>query len=140
MTASGKMRTNVIDLANYLLAHMDQGALGDRRILEPESVAFMHEKQRYLSINDFPPKYLNGSGLSWFHWDGGYQGHNGFMPGYMAEILYNDREEVPYGMLIMMTKSHAKTELDWDWWYNYYVPIQTILFEEGKAMALAAGE
>lgn len=136
MTASGKMRTNIIDLAKYLRAHMNQGALGDGRILEPESAAFMHEKQRYLNINDFPPKHLNGSGLSWFHWDGGYQGHNGFVPGFMAEILYNDRQEVPYGMVIMMTKSHSKTEIDREWWREYYVPIQEVLFEEGKAMAL----
>jgi CubicO group peptidase (beta-lactamase class C family) len=140
MTASGKIRTNVIDLANYLLAHMNQGALGDRRILEPESVALMHERHRYLSINDFPPKYTDGIGLSWFLHGGGYQGHSGFVPGLMAEILYNDGEAVPYGMVFMMTKSHAKTEIDRDWWYDYYVPIQKILLEEGKAMALAAGE
>jgi CubicO group peptidase (beta-lactamase class C family) len=137
--ASGKIRTNVLDLAKYLLAHMNQGALGDRRILEPESVALMHERHRYLSLNDFPPKYTNGAGLSWFLHGGGYQGHSGFVAGLMAEILYNDREEVPYGMVFMMTKSHAKTELDWDWWHNYYVPIQEILLEEGKAMALAEG-
>ena len=118
---------------------MNQGVLGDRRILEPESVALMHERHRHLSLNDFPPKYTNGVGLSWFLHGGGYQGHGGFVAGLMAEILYNDREEVPYGMVFMMTKSHAKTELDWDWWHNYYVPIQEILLEEGKAMALAEG-
>jgi CubicO group peptidase (beta-lactamase class C family) len=138
-SASGKMRTNVIDLANYLLAHMNQGALGDRRILEPETVALMHERHRRLSINDFPPKYTEGIGLSWFLHGGGYQGHSGFVAGLMAEILYNDRGTVPYGMVFMMTKSSAKTELDRDWWHQYYVPIQEILLEEGKAMALAQG-
>jgi hypothetical protein len=43
-------------------------------------------------------------------------------------------------MVIMMTKSHSKTEIDRGWWYDNYVPIQNILLEEGKAMALAAGE
>ena len=139
MTASGKMRTNVPDLARYLLAHMNRGMLGDQRLLEPESVVLMHEKQRYLNINDFPPKHLNGAGLSWFHWAGGYQGHNGFMPGYMAEILYNEGDGVPYGMVIMMTKSHSKTEIDRGWWNDYYVPFVDTLLEEGKVIALAEG-
>ena len=136
-SASGQIRTNVIDLSNYLLAHMNQGALGEGRILEPESVAFAHEKHRVLNINDFPPKHLNGSGLSWFHWDGGYQGHNGFVAGLVAEILYNENYGVPYGMVIMMTKSHAKTEVDWNWWRTYYVPFVDTLLEEGKAKAAA---
>jgi CubicO group peptidase (beta-lactamase class C family) len=140
-SASGQLRTSVLDLSNYLLAHMNQGVLGERRILEQESVAFMHEKQRHLYINDFPPKHLNGSGLSWFHWDGGYQGHNGFVAGLMAEMLYNDTQEVPYGMVIMMTKSHSKTVVDWNWWRTYYVPFVDTLLEEGKAKAavLASG-
>lgn len=136
-SASGQLRTSVIDLSNYLLAHMNQGAMGEGRILEPESVALMHEKQMYLNINDFPPKHLNGSGLSWFHWDGGYQGHSGFVAGLMAEMLYNDNDGMPYGMVIMMTKSHAKTVADWNWWRSYYVPFVDTLLEEGKAKAAA---
>jgi CubicO group peptidase (beta-lactamase class C family) len=138
-SASGKMRTNVLDLAKFLLAHMNQGALGDRRILEPESVALMHERHRHLSLNNFPPKYTEGVGLSWYLHRDGYQGHSGFVAGLMAEMLCNDREGVPYGMVIMMTKSHAKTELDWDWWRDYYAPFVDTLLKEGKFMAQAAG-
>jgi hypothetical protein len=58
----------------------------------------------------------------------------------MAEILYNDRENMPYGLVIMMTKSHAKTEIDRGWWHDYYVPIQEILLQEGKTLALASGD
>ena len=62
------------------------------------------------------------------------------MAGLMTEILYNDRQEVPYGMVIMMTKSHAKTEVDWAWWHEYYTPFQEILFSEGEALAKSEGE
>jgi hypothetical protein len=129
----------VIDLSNYLLAHMNQGAVENQRILDPESVALMHDRHRSLMGHDFPPKNLKGAGLSWFQYSGGYQGHAGAVAGLMAEILYNDNEGLPYGMVIMMTKSHAKTEVDWDWWREYYVPFVDILFEEGKAMAQAEG-
>lgn len=65
MSASGKLRTNVLDLANFLLAHMNHGALGNRRILEPESVAMMHERHRHLNINHSPLD-INGIGMGWF--------------------------------------------------------------------------
>jgi hypothetical protein len=139
-SASGHIRTNVLDLSNFLLAHMNQGALGDQRILEPETMSLMHKQHRYLSGHDFPPNNLKGVGLSWFLYEDGYQGHSGFVAGLMADILYTDREALPYGMAIMMTKSHSKTEVDWDWWHTYYVPFQEILFEEGKDLALAEGK
>ena len=130
---------NVLDLAKYLLVHMNQGALGNERILEPESVALMHGRHRVLSLQD-NSHYINGLGLSWFLYSGGYQGHSGAMPGNQAEIIYCDQENLPYGVVMVMTYGCSKTVCDKDLYSDYYGPIQEILFEEGKALAQSEGE
>jgi CubicO group peptidase (beta-lactamase class C family) len=138
MAASGHIRMNVLDLAKYLVVHMNEGALGDQRILEPESVALMHERHRVLSMPG-NTHYINGLGLSWFLYSGGFQGHGGSMPGNKAEIIYNDQEAVPYGVVMMMTYGCSKTDCDMGLFNNYYGPIQEILFKEGQVLAGAEG-
>ena len=118
---------------------MNQGALGNQRILKPESVALMHKRHKVLRLQN-NMHYINGLGLSWFLFSGGYQGHGGAMPGNQAEIVYNDQEARPYGVVMMMTYGCSKTKCDMDLYSNFFGPIQEILFEEGKALARSEGE
>jgi CubicO group peptidase (beta-lactamase class C family) len=136
--ASGHIRMNVLDLAKCLMMYMNQGALGDQRILEPESVALMHQRHRPLSMNHSPLD-ISGIAMGWFLYRSGYQGHGGATPGYRADIVYNDQAPLPYGVITMMNYGCSKTPFDVDLFNTYYEPIQEILFEEGKAIALAEG-
>jgi len=135
MTASGKIRSNLIDLSKFLLVHMNEGSLGDTQIMTPESTALMHEQHKALTIQDFPPMYLTGVGLGWFLWENGYQGHGGAVPGYYAKMVFNEGEGVPYGIVMLMTYGCSKTPCDLDWFNEYFVGIRELLFEEAKSLA-----
>jgi len=136
MAASGKIRTNVIDLSQFLLVHMNEGSLGDVQILKPESVELMHGPIISLSIDNFPPSYLDGEGLSWFHFGDDSQGHGGNVAGYSADMLYKEGDETPYGIVILMNYGVSKTPVVWEWWEEYYVGIRELLFEEAEAIAM----
>jgi CubicO group peptidase (beta-lactamase class C family) len=133
--SASAVRTNAIDLSHFLLAHMNQGALGDRRILEPETVALIHERHRSLNLDNMLSKDANGVALGWFTYNGGYQGHGGGVPGILTNMLYSDEEDVPYGMVIMLTYGFSKIEADVGWANNYLLPIMDMLLEEGRAIA-----
>jgi len=136
ISASGRLRSNVIDLSKYLLVHMNQGRGNDHQILQAESVNMMHDQTVVLNFTDFPPMELEGLGLSWFLWEDGYQGHPGATPGYLAQIIYNEGDKMPYGIVILMTYGCSKTECDFDWFNKYYVGIREILFSEAEMIAL----
>jgi len=136
ISASGRLRSNVIDLSKYLLVHMNQGKLNDDQILKPESVSMMHDQTIALNFTDFPPMELEGLGLSWFLWEDGYQGHPGATPGYLAQIIYNEGDTMPYGVVILMTYGCSKTECDFDWFTKYYVGIRETLLSEAEMIAL----
>jgi hypothetical protein len=52
-----------------------------------------------------------------------------------ANILYKEGDRTPYGIVIMMTYSGAKTPVVREWWEKYYVGIRELLFEEAKVIA-----
>jgi len=135
MAASGKTRTNIIDLAQFLLIHMNKGSTGGVQILKPETVELMHGPITSLDINDFPPSHCTGCGLSWFHFDDSSQGHSGFVAGNCADILYKEGDGNPYGIIILMTYSGAKTPLVWEWWEKYFVEVRELLFKEAELIA-----
>jgi CubicO group peptidase (beta-lactamase class C family) len=140
MSASGRLRTNVLDLSQYLLVHVNQGQVGDTQILHPATVEMMHAREVVLSGRDFPPMELAGLGLSWFLWADGYQGHPGASPGYIAQIICRESETVPYGIVILMTYGCSKTECDFAWFDEYYVALRERLFAEAAAIAGQKGE
>ena len=136
MAVSDKIRTNVIDLSQFLLVHMNEGSLRDIQVLKPESVKLMHVPIIALSIDNFPPSYLDGEGLSWFHFGDDSQGHGGNVPGYSADMLYKEGLGTPYGIVILMNYGVSKTPVVWEWWEEYYVGIRELLFEEAEALAI----
>ena len=136
LTATGKIRSNIIDLSRFLLVHMNEGSSEGMHILQPGSIAEMHDQQKALNFQDFPPMNLEGVGLGWFLWEDGYQGHGGAVPGYFAQLYINEGEDVPYGAVILTTYGCSKTPCDKEWFDTYFVRMRDILFEEGIAAAL----
>ena len=129
--ATGKLRTTVVDLARFLMFHMNAGELDGVRLLEPESIDQMHYRTIPMMGFDFPGLDFTGVGYGWTLWGDGLQGHGGATPGYYAQILYNEGESGPYGVVIMMTYGCSITECDFDWFDQYFVVIREILLDHG---------
>ncbi len=57
---AGSLTSTAIDMARFMLAHLQNGKLGDARILREETAQLMHSRQ--LS----PSPYINGTGLGFY--------------------------------------------------------------------------
>ena len=71
---AGSLTSSATDMAKFMLAHLQNGKLGDARILREETAQLMHSRQ--LS----PNPYINGTGLGFYEtWINGrrYIGHGG---------------------------------------------------------------
>lgn len=90
--SDGMIRTSAEQLARFLAAIMNGGAIGGARILEPETVATM-----------LPPKER---GLGWFR-KKDFWGHDGSDPGCASEMWFNRKTNVGFVIL-----ANADTELD----------------------------
>ncbi len=90
--ADGMIRTSAEQLARFLTAIMNGGAIGSARILEPETVAEM-----------LPAK---GRGLGWFR-KKEFWGHDGSDPGSTSEMWFNRKTKTGFVIL-----ANTDTELD----------------------------
>jgi CubicO group peptidase (beta-lactamase class C family) len=71
---AGSMSTTATDMAQFMLAYLQEGSLGDARILAPETVRLM------LTRTMSPDPTVNGSGLGFYEtWINGHRviGHGG---------------------------------------------------------------
>ena len=71
---AGSMSATATDMARFMLAYLQEGALGDARILKPETVRLMHARSMS------PDPTVNGSGLGFYEtWIAGRRivGHGG---------------------------------------------------------------
>jgi len=85
--ASG-LRSSVMDLSRFLIAHMHGGVCNDVRILKEETVEQMHS-----------PQYTNGRGygLGWQIWEKSaenYVGHSGGMHGVATKMVFRESDNV----------------------------------------------
>jgi len=83
---AGGLRTTVIDLSHFLMAHMNGGVWNGVRILSERSVEEMHSIQAYSS-------YGFDYGLGWQIWQkgGGLQiGHTGGLYGVSTEMAFRE--------------------------------------------------
>ena len=89
----GMLRTSAIELANFLIAYMEGGAYGDRRILEAETVAEMLTSQTELEPDQ---------GLVWVKRLVGHRtvwGHDGADNGAGAEMWFDPEQNE--GVILM---------------------------------------
>lgn len=89
----GMLRTSATELANFLIAYMEGGAYGDRRILQPETVAEMLTSQTELEPDQ---------GLVWVKRLMGHRtvwGHDGADNGAGAEMWFDPEQNE--GVILM---------------------------------------
>jgi CubicO group peptidase (beta-lactamase class C family) len=76
------LRTTVLDLSNFLIAHMNQGRSNDFQLLHPESVSLMHQAS------------LGWSGT----------GHGGRAAGFVADMYYYNNENGTFGIIQLINR------------------------------------
>ncbi|MHA2264872.1 MAG: serine hydrolase domain-containing protein [Candidatus Thorarchaeota archaeon] len=79
------LRTTVLDLSKFLIAHMNLGRSNDFQLLHPESVSLMHSDS------------LGWSGT----------GHGGLAPGFVADMYYYDNENGTFGIIQLINREEV---------------------------------
>lgn len=133
MAASGPLRTTASDLARFLAAHMNQGSLGEVRILEPESVEFMHSRLVPMSGFDFPQHSLNGQGAGWALWGEQTSGHSGGVPGFFSEMVMQELDNGTVGVVLMVNLG-CSLRCDQDVFDSHFAPIREMLLEQAASL------
>jgi CubicO group peptidase (beta-lactamase class C family) len=134
MSASGLLRSNVLDLARFMMLHMNDGMLDGVQIMPQESVAEMHARGVMISSTDWISMRLVGWGLGWQLWTDDLMGHTGAVPGFMSQMTYRDAE-VPHGVVVLINNGCSTTPCDWDWLADTFGVIRDTLMEEAARLA-----
>jgi len=88
---AGGLRTNVIDLSHFLIAHMNNGVYNGIRILNESSVKEMHEVHATSSSYFFDYGY----GFQIWHIGGDtYIGHTGGLYGVATKMVYRESDKI----------------------------------------------
>jgi CubicO group peptidase (beta-lactamase class C family) len=95
------MHTTAGDMANLLLALMNNGQYGDYQLLQPETIELMQQrttrfKVLFRSSDDLPSK---GHGLGLFAFRGGWSGNGGSAPGFQCLLRFHPSKKVGYVIL-----------------------------------------
>jgi CubicO group peptidase (beta-lactamase class C family) len=138
----GGLHSTAGDLANFLLAHMNQGKFEGHQLLHPETVVLMH-RSIGSSGGDFMQR---GYGYGWgiFEeepqqlWDitlqpRGYQGHGGGFYGYSGAMFMVEEEQGSYGYVLLSNLNDAATR-DWPWKFAIQINIQDLILGEAHRM------
>ncbi|MHA2152760.1 MAG: serine hydrolase domain-containing protein [Candidatus Thorarchaeota archaeon] len=114
---AGALLSTVLDLSNYLIAHMNEGTSNGVQILEPESAETMHSV------------ISNGYGLGWQ--GDTFQGHLGRHYGFESEMWYNEVEDNRYGIILLINRDYGP---DGDPDELHKSHILSILHQQGRDM------
>jgi len=88
---AGGLRTNVLDLSRFLIAHMNGGVYNGIRILKEESIEEMHKVQYHSK------RYVFQYGLGFQIWKIGgetYIGHTGGLYGVATKMVFRQSDKV----------------------------------------------
>lgn len=127
------LRSTVRDLAQFMIAHMNQGRVNGVHLFRPETVELMQEKQFSLFGSELGGLNLDGQGLGLVLFKDGLRGHGGACPGYLADILFRETEQGSFGMIVMLNRGSSLVE-DTDLLNDFYPRVIELLLEEAERM------
>jgi CubicO group peptidase (beta-lactamase class C family) len=142
LIGGGGLYSNIEDLSNFLIAHMNEGKYGNIQILKPETVVLMHSL-----ISESRDDFMQvGYGLGWSlyqenprqMWDitfnpRGYQGHSGRDFGYNGAMFMVDQKDGTYGMVILMNHSMVES-MDQPWLFAIQHNIWELIHNEAERL------
>jgi CubicO group peptidase (beta-lactamase class C family) len=106
----GSVRTTVPDLANLLIAHMNQGSFDGSQILTPQTIDLMQTSQYSLSGGELGGFTYVGQGLGWSLFTENTIAHGGAIPGFLAQIAFRTVSNGKYGIVFMVNRGASLTE------------------------------
>lgn len=130
MTAAGGIRTTVLDLARFFIAHMNQGIYETGQLLEKETVALMHSPQ----YPDDPDPFLS-YGLGWMiQWSDGemYEGHSGSVFGGVAFMFFRPSDNI--GIIILANKNRVVALRPYVLESMGFIGLQELLFDYASTL------
>ena len=127
-SASGKLRSSVLDLSQFLIAHLNPGRNGDVQLLQPRTIELMHGLISPLDWPAFFGLHWQGYGLGWELYRDGYQGHPGACPGYLANIVLQQEDQGRYGVVLMANRGASFDTTEWA--STSYAAILNLLLQE----------
>jgi CubicO group peptidase (beta-lactamase class C family) len=98
---AGSLTSSAPDMANFMIAHLNEGEFKGKRILKPETAQLMHSRQFS------PSPYANGSGLGFYEtWVNGRRsiGHGGDMLAFHTDFWLLPEEKV--GVFVSYSSSN----------------------------------
>jgi CubicO group peptidase (beta-lactamase class C family) len=133
---AGGLRTTVPDLAQFLIAHMNQGlAPNGFRLLQPETVEMMHQVAGSSdgNINSFD---LVGQGMGWSLCEDGVEGHVGGQLGFGGTMVFKRTDQGTVGILVMTNVDlmYLESQRRFRWFTNYYFKLEQLLLQSAEEM------
>jgi CubicO group peptidase (beta-lactamase class C family) len=138
----GGLATTAPDLAQFMIAHMNDGRHEDYQLLEPETAALMHQP----AVPTTAALGMRASGYGWTirqqqpwqYWGyefpmRGAQGHGGSDYGYRASMFYVAEEEGGYGS-VMLSNTSDFLKQDMLWYFAIYLQLENLLLDEANAL------
>jgi len=100
---AGGLRTSVVDLSHFLIAHMNDGVYDNTQILSPESVEEMHTVQYQSDTYNF--QYGLGFQI-WKTLTDTYIGHSGGLYGVATKMVFRESDDI--GIIMFFNKAVGK--------------------------------
>jgi CubicO group peptidase (beta-lactamase class C family) len=133
---AGGLRTTVPDLAQFMIAHMNQGlAPNGFQLLRPETVETMHRVAGSSSgsINSFN---LVGQGMGWSLCEDGVEGHVGGQLGFGGTMVFKRTDRGTAGILVMTNVNlmYLEDQRRFRWFTSYYGRLEKLLLQSAEEM------
>ncbi len=138
----GGLYSTVADMAQFVIAHLNQGRVGEVQLLAPETVNEMHQPRVFSSADLGMEAYGYGWTLyqeqPWEYWGTmlqfyGAGGHGGGDIGYRTRIYAVEKDEGGFGVIVLTnTENFFKT--DQPWYFSTYLQLETLLMEEAQRL------
>jgi CubicO group peptidase (beta-lactamase class C family) len=141
----GGLFSTVPDMAQFLIAHMNQGQVDGAQLLEPEMVALMHTPAVTFPVGRADLNQVSyGLGVGhvreepWSAWGHPYDmhgatGHGGSWFGYNGQMWFAEAADGGYGIILLYN-----TDLDFKaddlWFFASPLRLQVLLMEEAAAL------
>jgi CubicO group peptidase (beta-lactamase class C family) len=133
---AGGLRTTVPDLAQFMIAHMNEGlAPNGFQLLQPETVEMMHQSAGSWegNINTFAGV---GQGMGWTVCEDGVEGHVGGELGFQGTMVFKRTDHGTVGILVMtnVIQEYLEDHRRDRWFTNYYAKLEQLLLESAEEM------
>jgi CubicO group peptidase (beta-lactamase class C family) len=142
---AGGLRTTVPDLAQFMIAHINQGlAPNGFQLLRPETAEMMHQLAGSTAGEGIINNSFNllGQGMGWSLWEDGAEGHVGGQLGFGGTMAFKRTDQGTFGILAMtnVNLTYFAWDRKLDWFRNYYFKVEQLLLQAAEEMLARESE